>query len=93
MKELLQIDKDLKSQTLLGHLSVGESLPYFDLTHGRPLIVLGESGELIGTLSSGDIRRAHSRFPDLLSQPVSQICNRHAQYAHINDTHTTIEGF
>ena len=88
---ILQITKDLDSCTCHSSLSVKEALPKFDLTEGRPLMVVDDQNEFFGTLSSGDIRRAHAKYGDLLSKPVSTICNKRALFARICDSTTTIQ--
>ena len=87
----LQITRDLDGFSCNISDTVKNVLPQYDLTEGRPLMVVDESNEFIGTLSSGDIRRAHSMYQDLLSKPVSLICNRRACYARQNDSPTTIQ--
>ena len=87
----LQITRDLKGFSCNISDTVRDVLQQYDLTEGRPLMVVDESNEFVGTLSSGDIRRAHSNYQDLLSLPVSLICNRKASYAREHDSTTTIQ--
>ena len=64
----------------------------FDNSKGRPIVVLSEKGNLVGLLSSGDVRRYISRenhkFEECL---VYDVCNKNPIYVKDTDSNTVIE--
>ena len=76
MRKLL-FRSDLASLSSLHSSSVHDALDKFSLTSGRPLVIVDDNNKLIGTLSSGDIRRYlhSSQSVDLTTVTCFDICN------------------
>lgn len=69
---------------------VEDAIAQFEITRGRPLIVLRDDHTLFGIFSQGDLRRSLLRNKDLLKLRVGDVCNRSPLYASERDTAVTI---
>ena len=90
MNKTLHFTSDILKYSCNANETLSDVLYLFDFTLGRPLIVVDSDGELVGTLSSGDIRRSHQKHEQVKHQKVLDICNKNVIYARTSDSSTTV---